>query len=90
MAERKRINITVPITMLKEIDRMVGGGRGSRNQLVLEAMKRYLSVRRHRLRESLRTGYEEMAPINLALAEEGLLAENESHFLAVSRPAGAE
>lgn len=80
----------VPSTLLEEIDRLVGGRRGSRSELVLEAMRLYLSEQKHRLRESLRSGYGEMASINLALAEEGLVADNESHFLAVSRQLGAE
>lgn len=90
MAERKRIIVTVPSTLLEEIDRLVGGRRGSRSELVLEAMRLYLAERKYRLRESVKAGYAEMASLNLALAEEALVADNESHFLAVSGQSGAE
>ena len=41
-----------------------------------EAMDAYLSGRRHQaLLESMKRGYEEMAAINLSLAEEGLCME---------------
>lgn len=81
--------VSLPVSLLKEVDRLAGPGRGSRSQVFTEAMSIYLAqARRRQMEENLSRGYQEMAPINLALAEEGLAAENEGYV--AFRPLGAE
>ena len=76
MDEIKRIMVSVPEQMLADIDRFAASGRQSRSEFVREAMDAYLSGRRHQaLLESMKRGYEEMAAINLSLAEDGLCME---------------
>ncbi len=91
MVERKRINVSLPLSLLREVDVLAGGGRGSRSRFILEAMTRYVSeARRRQTLERLRSGYQEMAPLNLALAEEGLAVDSDPSPRAFHWPAGAE
>lgn len=79
MAITKRIMITLPESLLTEVDVFVAETKGNRSELIRDAMRFYLQNQRfHRLREVLKRGYLEMAETNLALAEESLLAENEA------------
>lgn len=85
MAERKRIGVSMPVSLLDEIDRFVGSGKvsRSRSQLFLEAVKFYLrELRRRQIEEALRAGYEQMGQINLSLSQEGYAAEAEALLLA--------
>lgn len=80
----------MPASLVAEIDRLSGPGRGSRSRFISEATAHFLEARRRQLEERLRMGYIEMAPINTALAEEALLVENESYSLAAGRPMEAD
>ncbi len=85
MTHNKRIMISVPNKLLKEVDRVVKEDKGNRSQVIGEAVKMYILERkRFSLREKLRDGYQTMAAINLTLAEEGtdeqLLNQYESHL----------
>lgn len=76
MAELKRIMISIPNSLLKEIDGIVAMEKLSRSQFVRDAMCLYLEDRKRKaIIESMRRGYQEMAAINLSLAEEGLYAD---------------
>ena len=76
MAELKRIMISIPNSLLKEIDGIVAMEKLSRSQFVRKAMCLYIEDRkRNAIIESMRKGYQEMAAINLSLAEEGLYAD---------------
>lgn len=76
MAELKRIMISIPETLLKEIDGIVAMDKLSRSQFVRDAMSLYIEERKHKaIIESMRKGYQEMAAINLTLAEEGLFVD---------------
>ena len=78
MAELKRIMISIPDTLLKEIDGIVAMDKLSRSQFVRDAMSLYIEERKRKaIIESMRKGYQEMAAINLTLAEEGLYADAE-------------
>lgn len=68
--------ISIPNSLLKEIDGIVAMEKLSRSQFVRDAMCLYLEDRKRKaIIESMRKGYQEMAAINLSLAEEGLFAE---------------
>ena len=78
MAELKRIMISIPNSLLREIDGIVAMEKLSRSQFVRDAMCLYLEDRKRKaIIESMRKGYQEMAAINLSLAEEGLYAETD-------------
>ena len=73
MDDWKRIMVSFPEQMLADIDMFAAQGKQSRNDLVREAINAYLTGCRHQeLVESMKRGYEEMASINLSLAEENL------------------
>jgi CopG family transcriptional regulator/antitoxin EndoAI len=78
VAELKRIMISIPNSLLQEVDGIVAMEKLSRSQFVREAMRLYIEERKRKaVRDLMRKGYQEMAGINLALAEEGLSADVE-------------
>lgn len=73
MADSKRIMISLPDSLLKEVDDIVSIERINRSEFIREAMKLYIRERnKMELREQMKKGYQEMGAINLALAELGL------------------
>ncbi len=73
MRRHKRIVVSVPVGILKEVDGLSDRDERRRSDLICDAMRHYLEERKKRdLREWLRQGYLEMGQINLELAEEGL------------------
>lgn len=82
MAELKRIMISIPNTLLQEVDGIVAVDKLSRSQFVREAMRLYIEERKRKaVRDMMKKGYQEMAAINLTLAEEGLQADSEVYEL---------
>jgi CopG family transcriptional regulator/antitoxin EndoAI len=78
VADLKRIMISIPNSLLQEVDGIIAGEKLSRSQFVREAMRLYIEDRKRKaVRDLMKRGYQEMAVINLSLAEEGLLAEAE-------------
>ncbi len=78
MAELKRIMISIPNSLLQEVDGFIAMEKLSRSQFVREAMRLYIEERKRKaVRDLMRKGYQEMAVINLTLAEEGLSADAE-------------
>lgn len=70
MAELKKIIISLPDNLLKEIDRFVSVEKTNRSEFVREAMKLYIKERRKiEMRDRMKKGYQEMAEINMKLAE---------------------
>ncbi len=83
MARTKRIMISLPQNLLKEVDGVVEMERRTRSEFIREAMKLYLQERRKKqIRERMQEGYMEMARLNLTLANEAINAENEADRLA--------
>lgn len=79
MTQVKRIMISLPYSLLAEVDGIVAAERLNRSELIREAMKLYIADRKRRqLREQMKMGYLEMAKINLALALEQHRLENEA------------
>ncbi|KAB3533557.1 CopG family ribbon-helix-helix protein [Alkaliphilus serpentinus] len=73
MAESKRIMISLPDYLLTEIDHIVMSEKTNRSEFIRKAMKLYLREKsKIELREKMKSGYLEMANINLSLAELGL------------------
>lgn len=77
MTSWKRIMVSIPAPLLKEFDSLVAGEDGNRSEFVRQAMRLFIAERKRReIRERLIQGYQEMAQLNLHLAEESLLMEN--------------
>lgn len=82
--------ISLPDSLLEEVDGIVALENRNRSELIREAMHMYLQeARRRRIRERLIQGYQEMAHTNLVLAEEALLVENEVETYWQRQPLGA-
>ena len=70
-AQVKRIMISLPDSLLAEVDDIVEAERVNRSEFIREAMKLYIAERKRQiLREQMKKGYLEMARLNLALALE--------------------
>lgn len=81
----KRVMISLPQNLLQEVDGVARIDNSNRSELIREAMKLYLLERKKRvIREKMQRGYMEMADINLNLASESFLLEDEAD-LAVDR-----
>lgn len=78
MSQVKRIMISLPDSLLAEVDGIVAAEQLNRSEFIREAMKLYIAERKRRLlREQMKTGYIEMAKINLSLAMENYDLESE-------------
>jgi CopG family transcriptional regulator/antitoxin EndoAI len=78
VADLKRIMISIPNSLLQEVDGIIAMEKLSRSQFVREAMRLCIEERKRKaVRDMMRKGYQEMAVINLSLAEEGLLADDD-------------
>ncbi len=70
MAEVKKILISVPETLLQEVDARVSCEQSNRSRLIQRAVRFYLKEQKKAERlKQMKTGYMEMADINLELAE---------------------
>lgn len=71
MSQVKRIMISLPDSLLAEVDGIAAAEQLNRSEFIREAMKLYIAERKRRLlREQMKKGYLEMAKINLDLAVE--------------------
>ncbi len=78
MAELRKILISLPDNLLKEVDSIVSLEKINRSELVREAMRLYLRERRKlEMRDKMKKGYKEMSEINILLAEMFFEADNE-------------
>ncbi len=70
LAQLKKILISLPDSLLQEVDSIVTVEKINRSEFVREAMKLYIKERRRiEMRDIMKKGYQEMAEINLKLAE---------------------
>jgi CopG family transcriptional regulator/antitoxin EndoAI len=75
----RRIMVSIPDSLLREMDIVVAENKSNRSELVRDAMCYYLRAQKHsQLREAMKRGYLEMAQMNLSLSEENLALENEA------------
>jgi len=78
LAELKKIIISLPDSLLKEVDKFVSIEKTNRSEFVREAMKLYIKERRkNEMRDKMKKGYQEMAEINIKLAEICFEADND-------------
>lgn len=73
MAQAKRIMVSLPDSLLQEVDGIVRRETGNRSAFIREAML-LLITERHRCEtmKEYRNGYEKMGKLNRLLAEDGL------------------
>lgn len=70
MAELRKILISLPDNLLKEVDFIVSMDKTNRSKFVREAMRLYIRERRKlEMKDRMKKGYREMAEINIKLAE---------------------
>ncbi|MCK0473875.1 MULTISPECIES: CopG family ribbon-helix-helix protein [Halalkalibacter] len=75
----ERIVINLPQHLLNEVDGMIKQENVDRSEFISQATKMYLRERKKRqIRETMQQGYMEMAKINLNIASESFLAEEEA------------
>lgn len=76
MAESKKIVVNLPETMLKEFDEILRQDNKNRSEFIRDAIILYIEEeKKHRLREKLKRGYQEMAKLNEEIAEFGFAAD---------------
>ncbi len=79
MSQLKKVLITVPDSLLEAVDIAAKGDNVNRSEFVREAMKMYLREKKKRTNcEQMKKGYQEMAELNLNLAETYFAAEEEA------------
>ncbi|GGE34400.1 antitoxin EndoAI [Pullulanibacillus camelliae] len=75
----KEIIVELPHHLLQELDGVARQDNMNRSEFLHRAVRMYLRERNKRhIRESMRQGYMEMAKINLNIASEAFLAEEEA------------
>jgi len=78
LAQLKKILISLPDNLLKEVDSIVAMEQINRSEFVREAMKLYIrEKRRIEMRDKMKKGYQQMAEINEKLAEICFEADND-------------
>ncbi|MDD2233567.1 MAG: ribbon-helix-helix protein, CopG family [Desulfitobacteriaceae bacterium] len=78
MTESKRIIISLPESLLAEVDGIVTIENRNRSEFIREAIISILQERRKKgIREQMRNGYLEMAQLNLAISRELFNVEQE-------------
>lgn len=81
MAELRKILISLPDNLLKEVDQLVSVEKTNRSEFVREAMKLYIREKRKiEMRDKMKKGYIEMAEINIRLAEICFDADNDQQL----------
>ena len=78
MAESRKILISLPEQLLKEVDSIVSIEKTSRSEFVRRTIRLYIrEKRRIEVRDRLKRGYQEMAEINIRLSEIWFEADND-------------
>ena len=81
MAAAKKVELELPESLLNEVDSIAKKDNISRNELLEHAMRFYIEEREKRaLRSELIKGYQEMAELNLKIAEEFFCAEEDIKY----------
>ena len=81
MATAKKVELELPESLLNEVDSIAKKDNISRNEVLEHAMRFYIEEREKRaLRNEMIKGYQEMAELNLKIAEDFFCAENDINF----------
>ncbi|MFC0190421.1 CopG family ribbon-helix-helix protein [Fictibacillus aquaticus] len=76
----KRIVVSLPQQLLSEVDRVIQKENLDRSEFIHQATEMYLREKKNKrqFRDEMRQGYMEMAKINLKIASEAFLLEEEA------------
>ncbi|WP_091495696.1 CopG family ribbon-helix-helix protein [Amphibacillus marinus] len=75
----QEIVVRLPENLLNEVDGLIREEDSDLNDIIYEATKSYVRDKKEQhIRESMQRGYIEMAKINLNIASESFLAEEEA------------
>lgn len=86
VAEVKKIIVSLPNNLLKQIDYIIAYENKNRNEFIQEAMKLYIKEREKlKIREQLKLGYVKMAQVNIEFAELGICADCKDFVMYESR-----
>jgi len=78
LAESRKILISLPEQLLKEVDSIVSIEQTNRSEFVRRTIQLYIRERRKiEIRDRLKKGYQEMAEINIRLSEIWFEADND-------------
>lgn len=81
MSRQKKILISVPDSLLTEVDEFATSQNINRSEFIRDAMRLYIKERKKaELVSRLRRGYEEMAEINLDIAELCISADEQQQL----------
>lgn len=81
MGEIRKVLISIPDNLLKEIDIIISEEKINRSEFVRDAMKLYLREKRKvEMRDRLIKGYQEMSEINIKLTEVCIYADNDQQI----------
>ncbi len=85
LAEYERVVVDLPANLVRQIDGIAAKERSGRSEFIRKAAKHYIDEKeRQRLKEELRAGYQEMAELNLRIAQESFHAEDDGFRVAAS------
>ncbi|AOM84137.1 antitoxin [Salisediminibacterium beveridgei] len=74
-----QISINLPQNLIQEIDALTEGEGCNRDELIHRELVRFVQLQRNKqIREEMQRGYKEMAKINLNIATESFLVEEEA------------
>lgn len=75
MKEQKKVLVPMPKALLDRADALARSQRISRSELIRRAVSLYLA---HVQKQQLAAGYRDMSELNLKLAEDGVVSDNDS------------
>lgn len=79
MSDLKKVIVTLPETLLEDLDELSRCKGASRSATVRDAVLFYLDAQKKlRIREEMEAGYRGMGALNLRIAEEGAAADEEA------------
>ncbi|MBU5595731.1 antitoxin [Amphibacillus sp. MSJ-3] len=77
----QEVVVKLPKNLLREVNGLLEEEKKELNDLILQATKSYVRDKKEQhIRESMQRGYMEMAKINLNIASESFLAEEEAEI----------
>lgn len=77
----KEVVVKLPENLLDEVNRLLAEEERELNDFILQTTKSYVQGKKEQhIRELMQRGYMEMAQINLSIASESFLAEEEAEI----------
>ena len=77
---RRKISVTLPDSLVDEIDNLASSFNRSRSELITLLLSRYVrETKKTEIKEQLKKGYLEMGNLNLCIAEESLLSDKRAY-----------